>query len=327
MEEFVEAAVEEFPDVLIQFEDFANRNAFPLLEKYRNRVCAFNDDIQGTAAVALAGLNSALRITKGDLKGQTLLLLGAGEAGIGICDLVCQAMIREGASPDEAKERCWLVDSKGLVVSDRTNLNEGKRRYAHPHEPVSDFLEAVKTLKPTAIIGVSGQPGVFTQKIVEEISRVQDRPIIFALSNPTSKAECTAKEAYTWSEGRAIFASGSPFDPVTLADGKTYVPGQGNNAYIFPGVGLGVVVSRAKRVTDEMFFAAARTLAAQVTESDLERGLIYPPLDRVREVSERIAAAVAEVAYEQDLAREPKPNDLLEFVREQTYQPTYAEYV
>jgi malate dehydrogenase (oxaloacetate-decarboxylating)(NADP+) len=325
VEEFVQAAVEVFPDVLIQFEDFANRNAFPLLEKYRDRVCAFNDDIQGTAAVTLAGLNSALRITGGELENQKLLLLGAGEAGIGICDLVCSAMVHEGLSLTDARQRCWLVDSKGLVVSDRTNLNEGKRRYAHPHEPAPNFLDAVRLIEPTAIVGVSGQPGVFTQEIVDEVSRINSRPIVFSLSNPTSKAECTATEAYTWSHGRAVFASGSPFEPVTL-NAKTYVPGQGNNAYIFPGVGLGVVVSRATRVTDDMFLAAAKALADQVQDSDLEQGRIYPPLEKIRDVSAAIAVAVMAVAHARGLARDTRPEDPLGLIKERIYRPEYPTY-
>jgi malate dehydrogenase (oxaloacetate-decarboxylating)(NADP+) len=326
VEEFVQAATESFPNALIQFEDFANRNAFRLLEKYRNRICTFNDDIQGTASVALAGLYSALRITGGTLKDQTLLFQGAGEAGIGICNLVCSAMIAEGLSLEEARSRCWLVDSKGLVVAERDNLTEGKRRYAHSHPMQADFASAVKSVRPTAVIGVSGMPKTFTRGVVKAMAEINERPIIFALSNPTSKSECSAEEAYTWTEGRAVFASGSPFDPVSFR-GKVIVPGQANNAYIFPGVGLGIVAARSRHVTDEMFFAAAKALAAQVSEDDLEMGRIFPALERIREVSVAVAAAAAAVAYEQGLAREPRPDDLIGHIRSMMYQPEYKSYV
>lgn len=326
VEEFVMAVQELFPRALVQFEDFGNVNAFRLLRKYRDRVCAFNDDIQGTAAVTLAGLYSALRITKGSLRDQRILFLGAGEAGVGIGHLIVAAMVAEGATEEDARRRCWFVDSKGLVCKSRDNLAEFKLPFAHEHEFVPDLLSAVKSLEPTALIGVSGQPGTFTRSILDTMAGINDRPIIFALSNPTSKAECTAKQAYTWTKNRAIFASGSPFDPVTI-DGTRFVPGQGNNAYIFPGVGLGVVTFGLKRVTDEMFFAAAKTLADQVSQDDLDTGCIYPPLPRIREVSAAIAVAVAEVAYENDLATQPRPDDLLAYTREHMYFPEYRSYV
>jgi malate dehydrogenase (oxaloacetate-decarboxylating)(NADP+) len=326
VEEFMTAVQEVFPNALVQFEDFANHNAFRLLEKYRDRQCTFNDDIQGTGAVALAGLCSALRITGGELTDQTVLFQGAGEAAIGIANLIVAAMVGEGLSEEEARRRCWLVDSRGLVVKGRTGLAAHKLPFAHDHAPLSDLLAAVQALRPTAIVGVSGQPGTFSQPVVEAMARLNDRPIVFALSNPTSKAECTAEQAYTWTEGRAIFASGSPFPPFTLGS-KTFVPGQGNNAYIFPGVGLGAIVSGASRVTDEMFFAAARALANEVEEEDLEKGLIYPPLAEIRHVSAVIAAAVAEVAYQRGLATQPEPEDLLVHVQAQMYVPKYRSYV
>ena len=326
IEEFMAAVQEVFPNVLVQFEDFANRNAFRLLEKYRDRLCTFNDDIQGTGAVALAGLYSALRITGGQLAEQTVLFQGAGEAAIGIANLIVAAMVGEGLSEEEARRRCWLVDSGGLVVKSRTGLAAHKLPFAHDHEPLPDLLAAIQALHPTAIIGVSGQAGAFSRPVLEAMARHNDRPIVFALSNPTSKAECTAEQAYTWTGGRAIFASGSPFPPVTLGD-KTYVPGQGNNAYIFPGVGLGAIVSGASRVTDEMFFAAAQALAGEVSEEDLEQGLIYPPLCEIRQASAAIAAAVAGVAYRQGLATQPEPEDLLAHIQAQMYVPTYPSYV
>jgi malate dehydrogenase (oxaloacetate-decarboxylating)(NADP+) len=326
VDEFMAAAQEVFPHVLVQFEDFANVNAFRLLNKYRERLCTFNDDIQGTGAVALAGLYSALRITGRRLPEQTVLFLGAGEAAVGIANLIVAAMVGEGLSDEEARGRCWLVDSGGLVVQSRTGLAGHKLPYAHAHAPLPDLLSAVEALQPTALIGVSGQPGTFTEAVLAAMARLNERPIVFALSNPTSKAECTAEQAYTGTGGRAIFASGSPFAPVTL-DGKTYVPGQGNNAYIFPGVGLGAVACGARLVTDEMFFAAARALADQVSEADLERGLIYPPLTEIRRVSTAIAVAVAEVAYRRGLAAQPKPDDLQAFIEAQMYVPRYQSYV
>ncbi|MEN8692941.1 MAG: NAD-dependent malic enzyme [Desulfobacterales bacterium] len=326
IEEFITAVQENFPNTLIQFEDFGNINAFRLLNKYRNRICAFNDDMQGTASVALAGLYAAMRMIGQKITDQKILFLGAGEAGTGIGDLIVSAMMNEGLSQTEARQRCWFVDSRGLVVKSRKNLPEHKLRYAHDFKDHPYFLDAVKALKPTAIIGVSGQPGTFTQTILEEMARCNERPIVFALSNPTPRSECTAKEAYVWTHGRAIFASGSPFEPFTL-EGITYEPGQGNNAYIFPGVGLGVIACRAKHVTDEMFLAAAQTLAAEVTEDDFKRGSIYPPLGHIREISAKIATAVCEVAYEQGLAVNPRPDDLSAFIKSQMYEPNYRNYV
>jgi malate dehydrogenase (oxaloacetate-decarboxylating)(NADP+) len=326
VEEFVTAAQEVFPGIVIQFEDFANHNAFRLLRNYRDRVCCFNDDIQGTAAVTVAGILSALRVTKRRMAEQVFLCLGAGEAATGICDLLSAAMVADGLTAQQARARCWMVDSKGLVVAARTDLAEHKKAYAHPHEPIADFLGAVRALKPTAIIGVGATPGLFTQPVVEEMTRRNERPIVFALSNPTSKAECTAAQAYEWSGGQALFASGSPFDPVDFG-GRHYVPRQGNNSYIFPGVGLGVVAVRATRVTDEMFMAAAQTLAKCTSEADLAQGSLYPPLSRVREVSGHIASAVAEIAYRDGYATLERPDDLEEFMRDQMYDPRYVSYV
>lgn len=325
VDEFVTAVSNRFPNALIQFEDFANHNAFRLLKKYKNQVCTFNDDIQGTASVALAGLFASSRLTGKALKEHTFLFLGAGEAGIGIGNLVTSALMAQGLTEEEARLRSWFVDSKGLVVQSRKDLASHKLTYAHPHEPVRTFLEAVEALKPTAIIGVSGQPQTFTKPIIEAMGRLNERPVIFALSNPTSKAECTAKQAYTWTDGRAIFASGSPFPAFTLK-GQTYIPGQGNNAYIFPGVGLGVVATKARHVSDEMFYKAAEVLANEVTEADLALGRVYPPLSKIRAVSLAIATAVAEVAYEQGLAKEPKPDNLKAFIKEQMYEPSYKQY-
>ena len=326
IEEFISGAAEAFPGVLIQFEDFANHTAFRLLRKYRDRICVFNDDIQGTAAVALSGIFSALRVTGGTLAEQTLLFLGAGEAATGIADLVVSAMIAQGCSEPEARRRNWLMDSRGLVVKNRTDLAEHKLCYAHDHAPVGDFLTAIRTLKPNAIIGVAAVGGTFTGEVLQAMAELNSRPIVFALSNPTSKAECTAEEAYHYTSGQALFACGSPFDPVKL-DGRTFVPRQGNNSYIFPGVGLGAIVSGARLITDEMFMSAAGTLATLVTESDLEQGSLYPALPRIREVSAYIAASVAQVAYQRGLAREEVPSDTLAHVKSQMYEPAYCSYV
>ncbi len=326
VEEFVTAVQQMFPQACLQFEDFGNANAFQLLHRYQDRICTFNDDIQGTAGVTLAGLYSAARLGSIKLAGMRMLFLGAGEAGIGIGDLIVDALQAEGVSEADAHRQCWFVDSKGLVVKSRTDLVEHKLRFAHDHAPVTDLLAAVESLKPHALIGVSGMTGAFTEPVVQAMARLNPRPIIFALSNPTSKSECTAEQAYTWTDGRAIFASGSPFAPVTLA-GRTYVSGQGNNSYIFPGVGLGVIASQSSRVTNEMFFVAAKTLAGLVTPDDLAIGRIYPDLARIREVSGAIAVTVAETAFTRGLARLPRPADLAAHVKAQMYQPDYMEYV
>jgi len=322
VDEFITAAREAFPGVLIQFEDFANHSAFRLLHKYRDQINVFNDDIQGTAAVALAGLFSALRVSGGKLADQRVLFLGAGEAATGIADLVVSAMMAEGVSEAEALRRTWLVDSRGLVVKDRAGLTDHKLRYAHDHAPVGDFLTAIRTLRPTAIIGVAAVGGAFTPEVLQTMAEINDWPIVFALSNPTSKGECSAEEAYRHTGGRALFACGSPYAPVQL-DGKTFVPRQGNNSYIFPGVGLGATASGSRLVTDEMFMAAAHTLAYLVSQDDIEQGSLYPALPRIREVSAHIAVAVAEVAYRRGLATVPRPNDMMAFIESQMYDPHY----
>jgi malate dehydrogenase (oxaloacetate-decarboxylating)(NADP+) len=326
LEEFMTAVAGRWPKALIQFEDFASHNAFRLLEKYQSRACTFNDDIQGTAAVALAGVLSALRVTQNALKDQTILLFGAGEAGIGIGELVTAALVGEGMSADEARRRCWFVDSKGLVVRNRGNLTRQKEPFAHEHPGAADLLTAIQQLRPTALIGVSGVAGAFTRHVVEAMSRLNSHPIIFALSNPTSMAECTAEQAYTWSSGRAWFASGSPFPPFRY-QGRTLIPGQGNNAYVFPGVGLGILVSEARHVTESMFHHAALALARQVESDDLKHGRLFPCFQRIREVSAAIAHAVAEEAYRAGLARRPRPADLPLAIREAMYEPVYRDYV
>ncbi len=284
------------------------------------------DDIQGTAAVALAGIFSALRVSRAKLTEQTFLFLGAGEAATGIADLVVSAMVAQGCPEAEARRRNWLVDSRGLVVKGRPDLAEHKLAYAHEHPPTPDFLTAVRTLKPTAIIGVAAVGGAFTPEVLQAMADLNERPIVFALSNPTSKAECTAEEAYRHTSGRALFACGSPYEPVKL-HGRIFVPRQGNNSYVFPGVGLGVIASGAQRITNEMFMSAAVKLAQLVSDSDLEQGSLYPALPRIREVSSHIAAEVAQVAYNRGLAADRAPDNILAHVRSHMYEPIYCSLV
>ncbi|RLM93263.1 NADP-dependent malic enzyme [Panicum miliaceum] len=329
LDEFMTAVRQNYGQkVLVQFEDFANHNAFTLLEKYRANHLVFNDDIQGTSAVVLAGLIAALKSVGGTLADHTFLFFGAGEAGTGIAELVALEISRQGkVSVEEARQKIWLVDSKGLIVASRNEtLQPFKKRYAHEHEPVKDLLDAVKAIRPTALIGSAGVGRSFTKEVIEAMSSINERPIILALSNPTSQSECTAEEAYTWSQGRAIFGSGSPFDPVKYND-KLFVPAQANNAYIFPGFGLGVVISGAVRVTDDMVLAAAEGLAFQVTPEHIDRGLIYPPFSIIRKISANIAACVAAKAYDLGLASQlPRPKDLVKYAESCMYSPVYRSY-
>jgi malate dehydrogenase (oxaloacetate-decarboxylating)(NADP+) len=325
--EFIEAATARFPKAVIQFEDFATENAIRLLAIWRDRVRCFNDDIQGTAAVTLAGLVSAGRLTGVPLEQQRILFLGAGSAATGIADLIVGALMADGMPAPEARRRCWFADSRGLVVASRTDLSAHKLPYAHHSPGVTDLLSAIEIVCPTTLIGVSGQAQAFTEAVIGAMARHNQRPVIFALSNPTANAECTAEQAYRWSNGRAVFASGSPFDPVEL-NGQRFVPGQGNNAYIFPGVGLGVLASGAQRVTDRMFAVAARTLAGLVEESHLAAGTLYPPLSSIRSVSAAIAAQVAAEARDAGLATEPVPSGeaLTTLIRSLMYDPAYRDY-
>ena len=326
LNEFVFASQKVFPGSLIQFEDFGNHNAFDLLGKWRHRICCFNDDIQGTAAVALAGLIAATKETGVPLREQKVLFLGAGEAGTGIGELFVSALGEEGVSEAEARLRCWFVDSKGLLVKNRgDDMPKHKIPFAHEAEHVTSLAAAVEKIRPTALIGVSGVGRSFTTEVLRSMAAINKKPVIFALSNPTSKAECTAEEAYLHTDGRGIFASGSPFKPVDY-QGKTIHPGQGNNVYIFPGVGLGALACAAERVDDSMFLAAARTLAAEVTTEDLARGSVYPSLTRIRSVSLKIAKAVAERAYALGYAKLARPDDLEQHVAERMFTPNYTAY-
>ncbi|NP_001268030.1 malic enzyme [Vitis vinifera] len=314
--------------VLVQFEDFANHNAFDLLARYGTTHLVFNDDIQGTASVVLAGLISALNLVGGTLAEHTFLFLGAGEAGTGIAELIALEMSKQTQAPlEETRKKIWLVDSKGLIVSSRMDsLQHFKKPWAHEHEPIKNLVDAVKAIKPTVLIGSSGVGRTFTKEVVEAMASFNEKPIILALSNPTSQSECTAEEAYTWSEGRAIFASGSPFDPVEY-NGKVFVPGQSNNAYIFPGFGLGLIISGAIRVHDDMLLAASEALAKQATQENFDKGMIYPPFSNIRKISAHIAANVAAKAYELGLAtRLPQPENLVEYAENCMYSPAYRSF-
>lgn len=326
VDEFVAAVAEVFPRALIQFEDFATANALALLARYRGRIASFNDDIQGTAAVVLAALLAAGRLTGTPLAGQRLVFLGAGAAATGIASLVVQGMVEEGLSLDQARDRCWMVDEHGLVTTSLPDLPAYKKPFAARHAPLPDLLSVIGEARPTAIVGVSGHAGGFSQAVVRRMAEINRRPVILALSNPTSHSECTAEDAYRWSEGAAIYASGSPFGPVSLGP-QTYIPAQANNAYIFPGIGLGVTLSGARQITDAMFAAAARRLASLVSEADLARGTVLPPLRDIREISTQVAVAVIEVAQRERTVVGDLPSDLETLVRRSMYQPEYSSYV
>lgn len=324
VDEFVDAVVDAYPDALIQFEDFVTANAISLLARYRDRARCFNDDIQGTAAVALAGIHAATRITGHAYRDLRILFLGAGSAATGIADLMTEAFVAEGLSRAEARRRLWFVDSRGLVVAGRRVVAVHKRPYAHDHDE-TDLSGALNSIRPHALIGATGQPGTFTEAIVRKMAALNDRPIVFALSNPTSRAECTAEEAYRWSDGRVVFASGSPFPAVRTESGDTWQSGQGNNVYIFPGVGLGVMGARARRVTDAMFLVAARALAETVTDAHLARGSVYPSLPDIRSVSLDIATKVAERAYAEGIADEPRPASIRDHLAGLMYDARYED--
>lgn len=322
IEEFVQAVQDLFPKCCLQWEDFGNLNAEPILERYRDRICTYNDDIQGTAAVALAGLQGALRLTGQALADQRVLFLGAGSAATGIAELIAEAMALEGMPIEQARGHTWLYDVKGLVTRDRTDLMPFQRPFAHDHAAVGSFVAAIEALRPTAIIGVSTVAKLFNRPVIEAMARINERPIIFPYSNPTSHSECTAEEAYRWSGGRAVFASGSPFPPVEI-EGRRFVPGQGNNVYIFPAMGMAVLATEAKRVTERMFIVAARAVAEQVTEANLALGLVYPPVSDILDASLRTAARIAEYIFDNGLAGIDRPADIAAHIRGLAYRPVY----
>lgn len=321
VDEFVTAIQEKYPKALIQFEDFLTPNAYALLNKYKEQVLCFNDDIQGTAAVALAGVYASTRITKMDFSDLKIMFLGAGSAATGIADLMVSAFMDAGLSKEEAHKRLWFVDINGLVVSGRDDLMAHNMPYAHDHESLG-FIAAIKSIKPHVLIGATGAPGTFTQEVVQQMAAINERPVIFALSNPTSKAECTAEQAYTWSNGNVIFASGSPFEEV-IYEGTEYRPGQGNNAYVFPGIGLGAITAATRVIPDDLFLIAAQTLAKLVKEGDIQHGSLYPKLSEIREISLEIAIAVAEKAFEMDLAQIERPQNLRQSISDYMFDPRY----
>jgi malate dehydrogenase (oxaloacetate-decarboxylating)(NADP+) len=322
--EFVDAVQTLYPKCCLQWEDFANFNAVSILESYKDKICTYNDDIQGTAGVALAGLYAALRITGQKLTDQRFLFMGAGSAATGIAELISEAMVMEGLTIEEARGRNWLFDINGLVESTRTDLADFQKPFAHQHAPCKSFVDAINAIKPNGIVGVSTVPKLFNQAVIEAMSKVNAQPIIFPYSNPTSRSECTAEEAYKWSNGKAIFASGSPFDPVTLG-AKTFVPGQGNNVYIFPAMGMAVLATQSKRVTQQMFIVAAKAVAEQVTQEDLNTGLIYPPQSQILAASLHTAAKVANYIFDQGLARVERPTDIAAHIKELAYKPVYGD--
>jgi malate dehydrogenase (oxaloacetate-decarboxylating)(NADP+) len=324
IDEFVQAVEEMFPKCCLQWEDFANINAVPILTRYRDRICTYNDDIQGTAAVALAGVLGALRITKQKLTEQRFLFLGGGSAATGIAELISEAMAMDGISLDAGRAQNWLFDINGLMVTSRTDLADFQKPFAHDHAPMSSFAAAIEAIRPTAIIGVSTVPKLFNQQVIEAMARVNERPIIFPYSNPTSRSECTAEEAYKWSDGRAIFASGSPFLPLEIG-GRKFIPGQGNNVYIFPAMGMAVLATEAARVTEEMFIVAAKAVAEQVTDASLASGLIYPPQSQILDASLRVAAKVAAHVFDKGLAQVKRPDDIEAHIRATAYRPQYVE--
>lgn len=322
VDEFVQAVQDKYPRALIQFEDFSTGNAYTFLEKYRERVLCFNDDIQGTAAVAVAGIQASTRITGTAFKDLKVMFLGAGSAATGIADLLVSAFMAEGLNEQEAVERLWFLDSKGLIVEGRDRVRPHNLRYAHKHAQMS-FMEALDDIKPNVLIGATGSPGTFNQVVIEKMSAFNERPVVFALSNPTSRAECTAEQAYTWSQGRAVFTSGSPFGKAVY-EGREFRPGQGNNAYVYPGIGLGALVANTRIITDAMFLAATRTLARCVQEEDLRLGSLYPRLTEIRRLSKAVAMAVAEEAFRSGLARAARPADLEQAVAAYMYDPLEA---
>jgi malate dehydrogenase (oxaloacetate-decarboxylating)(NADP+) len=322
VDEFVQAVQELFPGSCIHFEDWKGTDAIRLLAKYKDKVLCYNDDIQGTASVTLAGLITALQILNAKLADQRILFLGAGSAGIGIANLLVAAIEQEGLSKEEAAARISLFDIDGLIEPSRPDLSPSQRIYAHKHAPSKDLVATIESLKPTVLIGVSTQGGAFNQHVVETMSKLNDRPIIFALSNPTDKAECTAEQAYTWSKGKALYAAGVQFLDVKLGE-QTFHPGQANNFYIFPAVGLAVYATRPQRITDEVFIVAAQASADQVSQEQRSHGMLFPSQADILEVEAAIAIRVAEFMFDKGLATVKRPADIRHWVEQQLYKPQY----
>ena len=335
IDKFVAAVKKVFPNTVLQWEDFLKGNALKQLKRFRNDLCTFNDDIQGTAGVVVAGLLGALRITGRPMNQQKVVFAGAGASAQGISDLIVAAMMEDGLSREEAIGRIYTVDSRGLVTTARTDLEEFKATYAKNVEKIENWKvqdrshitveEVVSGAKPTILLGTSGSPGTFSEEVVRAMAGINERPIIFPLSNPTSKSECTPEDAIRWSDGRAIVATGSPFSPLTY-NGRRYRIGQGNNAFVFPGIGLGLAVSRARRVTDTMFLEAAKALASQVTQVDLDQGAVYPELTRIRRCSHAVACATVRQAVSEGLADEEILEHLEERIQQAMWFPEYLPF-
>ncbi|BAY49972.1 malate dehydrogenase (oxaloacetate-decarboxylating) (plasmid) [Scytonema sp. HK-05] len=326
VDEFVEAVQEVFPLCCIHFEDWTGVDAVHLLERYRDKVSCYNDDVQGTAGITLAGMINATKLKGTQLKDEKYLFLGAGSAAIGLANLLCTALVAQGMTLKEAQSRVYMFDINGLLEPTRTDLVDFQKPYAHPHLPTKDFVAAIESIKPTTIIGVSTVGGAFTQKVVEAMSQLNERPVILALSNPTEHAECTPEQAYTWSKGKAIYAAGVQFPPVHF-NGQTFLPGQANNFYIFPAIGLAIYATEAKRVSDEMFIEAAAAVADQVPVEMLKQGLIYPPQSNILETEIKTAARVAKLVFDSGLARVDRPADIEAFIRQHVYKPEYKKLV
>jgi len=321
-DEFVEAVQEVFPKCCIHFEDWTGADAVHLLQRYRDKYCVYNDDVQGTAGITLAGMINAAKLKGTKLKDEKYLFLGAGSAGIGLANLLCSALVAQGMTLKEAQSRVYMFDINGLLESTRKDLVDFQKPYAHQHPPTRDFVAAIESIKPTTIIGVSTIGGAFNQKVVESMAKINDRPVILALSNPTEHAECTAEQAYTWSKGKAIYAAGVQFEPVRY-NGQTFLPGQANNFYIFPAVGMAIFATQAKRVTDEMFIEAGQAVADQVPSDLLKQGLLYPLQSNILETEIQTAARVAKVVFDAGLAGVKRPADMVAFIREHVYKPEY----
>jgi len=323
VDEFVEAVQKVFPKCCIHFEDWTGADAIHLLQRYREKYCVYNDDIQGTAGIVLAGMINAAKIKGTKLRDEKYLFLGAGSAGIGLADLICTAMVQEGLPLQEARSHVYMFDINGLLEDTRTDLLDFQKPYAHRHAPTRDFAAAIESIKPTTLIGVSTVGGTFNQKVVEAVSRVNERPVILALSNPTDHAECTPEHAYTWSKGKAIYAAGVQFPPVHL-NNQTFLPGQANNFYVFPAIGMAVFATQAARVTDEMFIEAAHAVADQVPAELLKQGLLFPLQSNILESEIQAAARIAKVVFDSGLARVDRPPDMVAFIRRHVYKPDYA---
>jgi len=324
VDEFMDAVQEVFPKCCVHFEDWTGKDAVHLLQRYRDKYCVYNDDVQGTAGITLAGMINATKLKGTKLKDEKYLFLGAGSAGIGLANLLCSALVQQGMTLKEAQARVYMFDVNGLLESTRTDLFDFQQPYAHNHAPTRDFVAAIESIKPTTIIGVSTIGGAFNQKVVEAMSRINERPVILALSNPTDHAECTAEQAYTWSKGKAIYAAGVQFSPVKY-NGQTFLPGQANNFYIFPAVGMAIYATQAKRVTDEMFIEAGQAVADQVLADLLKQGMLYPLQSNILEAEIQTAARVAKLVFDSDLAQvERPPGDMVAFIRKHVYKPEYA---